>query len=297
MVISEQKIRNIGLIAHINAGKTTLSESILYICGQLFSPGDVEDGTCEMDFLKEERERRISIAMALTNIKWNSYHINLIDTPGHIDFTAEVEKSLLAADSGVLIIDANSGIEAQTEVVFNQARENNLPLSAFLNKLDRSNDELLENILHISDNLGIICSEQGALYSAIALFEKALEINPENYKVHNNLGIAYDKKGQYELAEEEYKKALEINPQLHEAHYNSGIIYGMRGLYDESIKEFKKAIDLEPTDVHNHFNLALSYRRKGDIGGAIREYETALDLAPGFEEAKYNLETLYNLYN
>lgn len=131
------KIRNTGIIAHIDAGKTTLSERILYYCQKIHKMGEVHDGAATMDFLPEEQERGITISSACTTCNWNSQQINLVDTPGHMDFTMEVERCLRVLDSAVAVFCAVGGVEPQSETVWRQADEYELPRLAFINKLDR----------------------------------------------------------------------------------------------------------------------------------------------------------------
>jgi elongation factor G len=111
------KIRNIGIIAHIDAGKTTTTERILFYTGRTYKVGEVHDGTAVMDWMVQERERGITITSAATTCQWNDCRINIIDTPGHVDFTAEVERSLRVLDGGVVVLDAVAGVEAQSETV------------------------------------------------------------------------------------------------------------------------------------------------------------------------------------
>ena len=134
---SIEKIRNIGIIAHIDAGKTTTTERILYYAGAIHRPGDVDDGTTTTDFDPEEQERGITIYSAAISCKWRDAAINIIDTPGHVDFTAEVERSLRVLDGGVVIFSAREGVEAQSETVWRQANKYGVPRICFINKMDR----------------------------------------------------------------------------------------------------------------------------------------------------------------
>ena len=133
-----EKIRNIGIIAHIDAGKTTVSERFLYYSGQTHKMGEVHDGATIMDFRDDERERGITISAAATTFEWNSFAINLIDTPGHVDFTAEVERSLRILDGAVVVFSGVEGVEPQSETVWRQADRYGVPRIAFINKLDRA---------------------------------------------------------------------------------------------------------------------------------------------------------------
>ena len=131
-------IRNIGFIAHIDAGKTTVTERVLFCCGRIHKMGEVHDGEATMDWLPQEQQRGITITAAVTTVNWHGHEIHIIDTPGHVDFTIEVERSLRVLDGAVMIVCGVGGVEAQTETVYHQARHWNLPLMAFVNKLDRS---------------------------------------------------------------------------------------------------------------------------------------------------------------
>jgi elongation factor G len=130
-------IRNIAIIAHIDAGKTTTTERILFYTGRTYKIGNVDEGTTVMDFMQQEKERGITIKAAATTAYWGDYRINIIDTPGHVDFTAEVERSLRVLDGGVVVLDAVQGVEAQSETVWRQADKYRVPRVCFINKMDR----------------------------------------------------------------------------------------------------------------------------------------------------------------
>lgn len=143
--------RNIGFIAHIDAGKTTVTERVLYFAGRIYKIGSIDDGTTSMDWMAQERERGITITSAATSCDWNGYDINIIDTPGHVDFTAEVERSLRILDGGVVIFDAVSGVEPQSETVWRQADRYGVPRICFINKMDRVGagfDRTIDSIRH-----------------------------------------------------------------------------------------------------------------------------------------------------
>ncbi len=135
--IEIERIRNIGIIAHIDAGKTTVSERVLYYTGRTYKIGEVHEGAATMDWMEQERERGITITSAATSCEWADHHFNLIDTPGHVDFTAEVERSLRVLDGGVVVFDAVAGVEPQSETVWRQADKYAVPRIAFCNKMDR----------------------------------------------------------------------------------------------------------------------------------------------------------------
>ena len=131
------RTRNIGIMAHIDAGKTTLTERILFYTGKTHKMGEVHDGTAEMDWMVQEKERGITITAAATTCTWKNMVINIIDTPGHVDFTMEVERSLRVLDSAIAVFDGVAGVEPQSETVWRQADRYNVPRICFVNKLDR----------------------------------------------------------------------------------------------------------------------------------------------------------------
>ncbi len=135
--LSLDRVRNIGIIAHIDAGKTTVTERLLYYTGRTYKIGDVDDGTTVMDFMDQERERGITISSAATTCYWLEHRINIIDTPGHVDFTAEVERSLRVLDGGVVVFDSVAGVQPQSETVWRQANKYHVPRICFVNKMDR----------------------------------------------------------------------------------------------------------------------------------------------------------------
>jgi elongation factor G len=147
------KIRNIGIIAHIDAGKTTTTERILFYTGRTYKVGEVHNGTAVMDWMVQERERGITITSAATTCHWKEERINIIDTPGHVDFTAEVERSLRVLDGGVVVLDAVAGVEAQSETVWRQADRYGVPRICFINKMDRIGADFERTIGMIEDRL------------------------------------------------------------------------------------------------------------------------------------------------
>ncbi|MDR0310535.1 MAG: GTP-binding protein, partial [Acidobacteriota bacterium] len=149
-----EKIRNIGIIAHIDAGKTTVSERFLYYSGQTHRMGEVHDGAAVMDFREDERERGITISAAATTFEWNGCSVNLIDTPGHVDFTAEVERSLRVLDGAVVVFSGVEGVEPQSETVWRQADRYGVPRVAFINKLDRAGADHERTLEQIRKRLG-----------------------------------------------------------------------------------------------------------------------------------------------
>ncbi|MBM4443913.1 MAG: elongation factor G [Chloroflexi bacterium] len=149
-----RQIRNIGVIAHIDAGKTTVTERILYYTGRTYKIGGVDEGTAVMDWMDQERERGITITAAATTCYWLDHRINIIDTPGHVDFTAEVERSLRVLDGGVVVFDAVAGVQPQSETVWRQANKYHVPRVCFVNKMDRVGADLHRTIDMIGKVLG-----------------------------------------------------------------------------------------------------------------------------------------------
>ena len=148
-----EQIRNIGIIAHIDAGKTTVTERILYYTGHTYKIGDVDEGTAVMDWMEQERQRGITITAAATTCDWREHRINIIDTPGHVDFTAEVERSLRVLDGGVVVFDGVAGVEAQSETVWRQADKYHVPRICFINKMDRVGANLKRTLAMIEERL------------------------------------------------------------------------------------------------------------------------------------------------
>ena len=148
------RTRNIGIIAHIDAGKTTITERILYYTGRVHRMGEVHDGEATMDWMLEEKERGITITSAVTSCKWLDHDINIIDTPGHVDFTIEVERSLRVLDGVIGVFCAVGGVEPQSETVWHQADRYKVPKIAFINKMDRVGADFFRVTEMIRDRLG-----------------------------------------------------------------------------------------------------------------------------------------------
>ena len=151
---SLRNVRNIGIMAHIDAGKTTLSERILFYCGKSYKIGDVHEGTATMDWMEQERERGITITSAATTCSWREHRINLIDTPGHVDFTAEVERSLRVLDGTVAVFCSVGKVQPQTETVWRQAQKYHVPIIAMVNKMDRTGADYWGVVNEIKTKLG-----------------------------------------------------------------------------------------------------------------------------------------------
>jgi elongation factor G len=148
-----EKMRNIGIMAHIDAGKTTTTERILYYTGRTYKIGEVHEGTAVMDWMEQEQERGITITSAATTCQWQDYTINIIDTPGHVDFTAEVERSLRVLDGAVAVFDAVAGVQPQSETVWRQADKYRVPRICFMNKMDRIGADFYRSVQTLVDRL------------------------------------------------------------------------------------------------------------------------------------------------
>src|ERR1700685_1243020 len=149
-----ERYRNIGIAAHIDAGKTTTTERILYYTGKSHKIGEVHDGAATMDFMEQEQERGITITSAATTCYWNDHRINIIDTPGHVDFTIEVERSMRVLDGAVAVFDAVAGVEPQSETVWRQADKYRVPRICFVNKMDRTGADFDHVVRTIRQRLG-----------------------------------------------------------------------------------------------------------------------------------------------
>src|SRR5947208_7800345 len=147
-------VRNLGVVAHIDAGKTTVSERFLFHAGRIHKVGEVHDGETEMDWMAQERERGITITAAATTFSWKNHEVHLIDTPGHVDFTIEVERSMRVLDGAVIVFSAVDGVEPQSETVWHQADKFKVPRLAFVNKMDRLGADFKMVVEQIEKRLG-----------------------------------------------------------------------------------------------------------------------------------------------
>lgn len=202
-----ERVRNIGIIAHIDAGKTTTTERVLFYTGRIYKMGEVHEGTAVMDWMVQERERGITITAAATTCDWRDCRINIIDTPGHVDFTVEVERSLRVLDGGVVVFDAVSGVEPQSETVWRQADHYNVPRIAFINKMDRTGAGFWRTVDMIRERLGarpvpiqIPIGSEGSYKGLIDLisskahyYSDVLGANAEIEEVPENLREEHDK--------------------------------------------------------------------------------------------------------
>lgn len=208
-----EKFRNIGVMAHIDAGKTTTTERMLFYSGYLHKIGEVDDGTAFMDWMEQEKERGITITSAATPCYWKDHAINIIDTPGHVDFTAEVQRSLRVLDGAVSVLCAVGGVEPQTETVWNQADQYSVPRIAYVNKLDRLGADFYNVIEEMKDKLNakpvpifIPIGSSNAFEGIIDLISgKALYFDNEDY------GVSFEEK---EIPDEHKEKAAQYRQAM-----------------------------------------------------------------------------------
>ncbi|MCV2231676.1 elongation factor G [Acholeplasma manati] len=170
------KTRNIGIMAHIDAGKTTTTERILFHTGKIHKMGETHDGASQMDWMEQEQERGITITSAATTAYWRGHRINVIDTPGHVDFTVEVQRSLRVLDGAVTVLDAQAGVEPQTETVWRQATEYKVPRVIFVNKMDKTGADFFYSINTIHNRLGVKASPIQIPIGAETFFEGIIDI-------------------------------------------------------------------------------------------------------------------------
>lgn len=212
---SLDKTRNIGIMAHIDAGKTTTTERILYYTGRIHKIGETHEGASQMDWMEQEQERGITITSAATTAQWKGYRVNIIDTPGHVDFTVEVERSLRVLDGAVAVLDAQSGVEPQTETVWRQATTYGVPRIVFVNKMDKTGADFLYSVSTLRDRLQANAHAIQLPIGAEDQFEGIIDL-VENvaYFYEDDLGTRSDAK---EIPAEYKGKAEELRSSLIEA--------------------------------------------------------------------------------
>ena len=198
--VSLDKTRNIGIMAHIDAGKTTFTERVLFHTGITHKIGETHDGESQMDWMEQEKERGITITSAATTAHWKGYRLNIIDTPGHVDFTIEVSRSLRVLDGAIALIDAQAGVETQTEQVWRQANEWKVPRMIFANKMDKMGanfeyslgtikDRLSEKSAPIEWPIGAE-SEFNGIIDLVSM--KAYQFNGEQHEEYSEIEIPAD---------------------------------------------------------------------------------------------------------
>ncbi|EWH23372.1 elongation factor G [Bacillus haynesii] len=212
---SLDKTRNIGIMAHIDAGKTTTTERILFYTGRIHKIGETHEGASQMDWMEQEQERGITITSAATTAQWKGYRVNIIDTPGHVDFTVEVERSLRVLDGAVAVLDAQSGVEPQTETVWRQATTYGVPRVVFVNKMDKIGADFLYSVSTLRDRLQANAHAIQLPIGAEDNFEGIIDL-VENvaYFYEDDLGTRSEAK---EIPEEYKEQAEELRNSLIEA--------------------------------------------------------------------------------
>ncbi|MFN8663961.1 MAG: elongation factor G, partial [Thermomicrobiales bacterium] len=236
------KTRNIGIIAHIDAGKTTTTERILFYTGRIHKPGEVHEGAATMDWMVQERERGITITSAATTCSWQGHRINIIDTPGHVDFTVEVERSLRVLDGGVVVFDAVAGVEPQSETVWRQADKYEVPRICFVNKMDRTGASFERTIEMIVDRLKAVPAPIQLPMGSEAAFAGVIDLmNSEAHIFHDDLGQNIERTS---IPAEYAERAAEARHQLVELIAETDEDLMMRYLEEEeiSVEELKAAL-------------------------------------------------------
>ncbi|MFC5713789.1 elongation factor G [Thalassorhabdus alkalitolerans] len=209
---SLEKTRNIGIMAHIDAGKTTATERILYYTGRIHKIGETHEGASQMDWMEQEQERGITITSAATTAQWKDHRVNIIDTPGHVDFTVEVERSLRVLDGAVAVLDAQSGVEPQTETVWRQATTYHVPRIVFVNKMDKIGADFIYSLGTLKDRLGANAQAVQLPIGAEDEFEGIIDlVTMEAFFYLDDLGTRTEAREipeEYKAQAEEYREKL-----------------------------------------------------------------------------------------
>ncbi len=229
------RVRNIGIMAHIDAGKTTTTERILYYTGRIHKIGETHEGASTMDWMEQEQERGITITSAATTAHWKDHRINIIDTPGHVDFTVEVERSLRVLDGAVTVLDAKSGVEPQTETVWRQADSYGVPRLVYINKMDATGADFFKSVDTINDKLGANAVAIQIPMGAEADFVGMIDlIKMEAYLYEDDMGSIIDTEP---IPEEYLELATEKRQELVEAVAETDDELLMQFLEGEEISE------------------------------------------------------------
>ncbi|GEM01786.1 elongation factor G [Halolactibacillus halophilus] len=212
---SLENTRNIGIMAHIDAGKTTTTERILFYTGRIHKIGETHEGASQMDWMEQEQERGITITSAATTAQWKGHRINIIDTPGHVDFTVEVERSLRVLDGAVTVLDAQSGVEPQTETVWRQATTYGVPRIVFINKMDKTGADFMYSVGTLKDRLGANAHPVQYPIGAEDEFEGIIDlVSMQAYFYEDDLGTRAEARG---IPADLKDKAQELHQSLIEA--------------------------------------------------------------------------------
>jgi len=236
------KIRNIGIMAHIDAGKTTTTERILYYTGKIYKIGETHDGASQMDWMAQEQERGITITSAATTCQWKDCQINIIDTPGHVDFTAEVERSLRVLDGAVTVLDSKAGVEPQTETVWRQATEYRVPRIVFSNKMDATGADFDMSVASIGNRLGAKAAAIQMPIGAEQTFRGIIDlVTMRQYIYQNDLGTDIK---ETDIDAQYLDKATEMRQTMLEmiADYDDEVMMKVLEGEEPTVEEIKRAI-------------------------------------------------------
>ena len=279
-----ENTRNIGIMAHIDAGKTTTTERILYYTGRIHKLGETHEGASQMDWMEQEQERGITITSAATTAEWDNHRVNIIDTPGHVDFTVEVERSLRVLDSAVTVLDAQSGVEPQTETVWRQATTYGVPRLVFVNKMDKIGADFQYSVGTIRDRLQANTHPVQIPIGAEDNFSGIIDL--VEMKAHlygNDLGTDIET---VEIPEEHMERAVEAREALIEglADVNEDVMEKYLGGEEFSVEELKAAIRKATCDVEFYPALCgTAFKNKGVqlLLNAVVDYlPSPLDVKP-----------------
>ncbi|HCD19915.1 elongation factor G [Macrococcoides caseolyticum subsp. caseolyticum] len=281
---SLKNTRNIGIMAHIDAGKTTTTERILYYTGRIHKIGETHEGASQMDWMEQEQERGITITSAATTAQWNGHRINIIDTPGHVDFTVEVERSLRVLDGAVTVLDAQSGVEPQTETVWRQATTYGVPRIVFINKMDKTGADFNYSVGTLHDRLQANAHPIQMPIGAEDQFNAIVDlVEMKLYTYTNDLGTDIEVT---EVPEEHLADAEAMREQLIEAvaDVNEDLMEKYLGGEEISVDELKAAIRQATCDVEFYPVLAgTAFKNKGVqlmLDAAIEYLPSPLDVKP-----------------
>ncbi len=281
---SLEKTRNIGIMAHIDAGKTTTTERILYYTGRIHKLGETHEGASQMDWMEQEQERGITITSAATTAQWLEHRVNIIDTPGHVDFTVEVERSLRVLDGAVTVLDAQSGVEPQTETVWRQATTYGVPRLVFINKMDKTGADFEYSLGTLRERLMANAHPIQLPIGAEDNFNGIIDlIEMKAYSYSNDLGTDIE---EIEIPEDYRAKAEEMREGLIEgvADVNEELMDKYLGGEEISIDELKAAIRKATVDVEFYPVLCgTAFKNKGVqllLNAVIDYLPSPLDVKP-----------------
>jgi elongation factor G len=280
-----QKMRNIGIMAHIDAGKTTTTERILYYTGRTYKIGEVHEGTAVMDWMEQEQERGITITSAATTCQWQDFTINIIDTPGHVDFTAEVERSLRVLDGAVAVFDAVAGVQPQTETVWRQGDKYHVPRMCFINKMDRVGADFFRSFDTIIDRLKCRPVAIQLPIGAEDKFLGVVDLVKMNARIWRDetLGAEFD---DVEIPEEYVDQAKEYHDKLVEAVSESDDVLMHKFIEGQKITEAELRAGIRKATIAQHIFPVIcgtAFKNKGvqNLLDAVVDYlPSPLDVPP-----------------